>query len=94
MKLVIDNRTHWRKDDLRKLIRAALENEGMDGYYNVRVAYARHGGGCGGWGFYNIQSMMMALPKHVDNKTVDELPERLVLAAARVLEHEIAHNRG
>ena len=93
MKLYIDNKTSWRTADMRKLIRGALTSMGADGFptYTVKIAYARRGGACGGWGHYHRNSLMIALPKNGNDL---ELQESSILEAARVLEHEISHNQG
>ena len=97
MKLRLTNKTHWRTDDLRKLVTAGLRAEGMwtggHGSYRVEVSYSRASRNwVGGWGYYGYHHLKLHLPKLGD--ALVEMSSQLVHSVARVLVHEVGHNQG
>lgn len=101
--LRVDNATNWRTDDLRALIAAALEADGIGAAgMNVRVVRARQQGGCSGYAWYHSRSMVVRVPS--ENKRDPflgdvlavrvTLPEKWRDDLARVVMHEAAHCRG
>lgn len=94
MTLHLENITHWRDGDLRKLLRTGIEYEGMDhvGNYIVEVSYVRTRR-VSGWGYFNRRHFRLHLPR-VTSQTTMAMPTDLVLETAKVIVHEIGHNRG
>lgn len=95
MKLVLTNKTDWRSDDLRKIIIAGLKHEGVwtpRGHYYVRVTYGRRGPcSTGGYGYYHRPEFSLHPPKRSD---VEEMSPSMVIDLARVIMHEVGHNKG
>lgn len=86
----IDNQTHWRTDQIRRLVQrvaeAELDPERRRGFL-VEVTYNRQrgrGGGCSGWAPYHGRMIRIMLP----SDTVDTVD------LAHCIAHEIGHSRG
>lgn len=88
----ITNKTKWNNEDLRKILIAGIKANGMtieDYIVNVRTFRGR---GRNGFGWYYMKRFAICLPKAelypigMDEERLREL--------ARVINHEIAHNRG
>jgi len=102
MKIEIDNKTWYRSDDIRKLVRKAIAEEGLRGRdYLVQVRYAR-GGDIGGYGWYHQRKIKMCIPKHESqwhpvrgsNPTPFEFTPARIKKFSQVVIHEFDHNRG
>ncbi len=88
----LTNKTHWRTDQLKKLVvevaRRELLNSGFTKRLQVTVKYKRasyRSMGYGGYAWYNSHSMVLKLPRigPVDSARV-----------AKIIAHELAHCQG
>ena len=88
----IDNSTHWRTDDLRKIITAAVIEEGLDpsDRWLFSIVYTRPGANrdgryVTGWAYCNSRRVHLRVPRDHD------VP---VKEFAQVAVHEIGHCKG
>ena len=102
MKIKVDNKTWFRSDDIRNLVRRAIAAEGQSGRdYTVEVRYAR-GGDIGGYGWYHQRKIKMCIPKHESQwhpirgskPTPYGFTPSRIKTFAQVVIHELGHNQG
>jgi hypothetical protein len=91
MKINLQNRTHWRDDQIRAFLNRAMRDERPDlckrgaPALTVVVVYKRNRGGSSGCAYLNSNWITVRLPKW-------GTPNRLDFAF--VITHELAHTRG
>jgi len=63
----IKNETHWRTDDLKKILRAAILAEGMDPNerWSIRIYYGRRTNDTSGYAYYHSRTFRIGLPKRI-----------------------------
>lgn len=102
------NRTHYRTDDLRRVLLGAIREEGEDGRaYTVTVGYTRRGG-CSGYAYYGASSFVVRVPRtrlvvkeggeggraRAVREPLTALDHSDVVDLARVAMHELQHCAG
>jgi len=98
----VTNTTHYRTDDLRRLVSAAIKAEGLSSR-NYLVEFVPGRTSCvRGWGYYYRKHIRIMIP--TTHTLRDETTGRYrrvrrpcfanVIQAAQVIVHELGHNRG
>lgn len=105
----INNETHWRTDDIKKMLAACIEHEGLDlRFWRIRIYYTRRRNNVMGYAYYDSHTFKIGLPRRIhvaDGKKQgtahpghwtdpDELPADVIKRFAQVTIHEIGHCKG
>ena len=70
----VKNETHWRTDDIRKMLAACIKHEGLglDEGWRIRIYYTRRCNNVMGYAYYDSRTFKIGLPRRIKVRDVEK----------------------